>query len=275
MRFLRTQTASGPAYSLLTFNREVGRLLGWKQDEIADLDWSRGFYRGVAEEDVPAVERALPALQKPGDYSAVDYCVRDRAGNLRYFSGNYQLVRENAEGQIIQNLSFDITGRIELEQQLARMSFEDSLTSVYNRSEFNQDREHYGLNRQLGVACFDINGLKEINDRNGHSAGDAVIRETARSVSSLFAGKIYRMGGDEFTAVDDERTESNFRSAVQAVSADLERKGIQVSAGLCWRGSGCDVVEQSHEADLLMYQAKARYYEEDPHDRRQRKGAAS
>lgn len=270
MRFFRTHTPSGPVYRLLTLNREAAKLFGRSEEEIAAMDWSRGFCCGLMEGDNLGMEQALQTLKQPGDLSTVDYCIRSESGELRYFSGNYQLVREDAQGQVIQKISFDITERIKLEQQLERMSFEDSLTGVFNRSKFSQDRADYERSAHLGVACFDLNGLKQINDQNGHLAGDDLIRKAAHAISRYFADKTYRMGGDEFTVVDDMRTEDAFRTAVQSVCADLEREGVHISAGLSWRSSGGNVKEQAHEADLQMYQAKEQYYKEKGRDRRWR-----
>ena len=49
-----------------------------------------------------------------------------------------------------------------------------------------------------GGGCFDINGLKGVNDRAGHLAGDEFIREAARHIIAAFPGLGYRLGGDEF-----------------------------------------------------------------------------
>ena len=264
IRLLRIHTPSGPAYRLLTFNQEVLKQFGRNAEEIAAMDWSGGFYRGLMEENIPAVKQSLQALRKPGDLSTMDYCIRSESGELHYFSGNFQLIREDAQGQVIQTISFDITERSKLEQQLKRMSFKDSLTGVFNRSKFHQDWAGYERSSHLGMVSFDLNGLKQVNDQNGHIAGDDMIRKAAHAINHYFTNKTYRMGGDEFTVVDDVRTEDAFRAAAQAVCADLEREGISISAGLSWRSSGGSVKEQAHEADLQMYQAKERYYRESP-----------
>ncbi|WP_294520325.1 nuclear transport factor 2 family protein [uncultured Pseudoflavonifractor sp.] len=59
---------------------------------------------------------------------------------------------------------------------LRRMSFEDALTGVYNRNKFSQVADSRAAFSRLGVACFDLNGLKEANDHLGHSAGDELLR---------------------------------------------------------------------------------------------------
>ena len=97
------------------------------------------------------------------------------------------------------------------------MSFKDSLTGVFNRSKFHQDWAGYERSSHLEMVSFDLNGSKQVNDQNGHIAEDDMIRKAAHAINHYFTNKTYRMGGDEFTVVDDVRTEDAFRAAGQAV----------------------------------------------------------
>ena len=73
---------------------------------------------------------------------------------------------------------------------LRRLSFEDALTGLYNRNKFTQvmNAGKEGAPLRLGVAYFDLNGLKEVNDGMGHSAGDALIRDTADQIRAALTG---------------------------------------------------------------------------------------
>ena len=62
----------------------------------------------------------------------------------------------------------------------------------------------------LGIACFDLNGLKEVNDDRGHSAGDALICRAAEQLRQIFEDRVYRTGGDEFVIVDTQMDETSF-----------------------------------------------------------------
>ena len=93
--------------------------------------------------------------------------------------------------------------RRESHAMLHRLSFEDSLTSVYNRNRFNhllKEVEGCALEK-VGVAFFDLNGLKVVNDTLGHSEGDKLIKRTAKGISEVFGKNVYRMGGDEFSVI--------------------------------------------------------------------------
>ena len=123
---------------------------------------------------------------------------------------------------------------------------------------------------QLGVASIDLNGLKKVNDQQGHSAGDSLIRCTAGHIARVFPGKSYRIGGDEFLVIDTESEEGAFRKATSAMQADMAQDHISVSLGISWRCSRCNIKEQFDEADRLMYRAKAEFYSSYDNDRRRR-----
>ncbi len=149
-------------------------------------------------------------------------------------------------------------------QRLMQLSFRDTMTGLYNRNKFNQEmhkrtrREEKSL--PLGVAYFDLNGLKEENDRFGHEAGDKLIIRTADHINRSFGDKTYRIGGDEFVVIDRESDERQFVSLIETVRENLKLDGISVSVGVRWRAGGGNITEQFHEADRLMYEEKHRFY---------------
>ena len=112
----------------------------------------------------------------------------------------------------------------------------------------------------LGVAYFDLNGLKEINDHLGHSAGDALLRRAADQLRAVFDGRAYRTGGDEFVVVDGTMDEKSFEKALAEVRRRMDEAGISCATGLSWRRENCCLKEQLDEADRRMYQEKRRFY---------------
>ena len=155
---------------------------------------------------------------------------------------------------------------------LKRLSFEDSLTGLFNRNKFNLTMESFEMASfpHLGVASIDLNGLKKVNDQMGHSAGDSLIRCTAGHIARVFPGRSYRIGGDEFLVIDTELEEIAFRKAISAMQANMAQDRISVSMGISWRHSRCNIKEQFDEADRLMYRAKAEFYSSSDNDRRRR-----
>lgn len=154
---------------------------------------------------------------------------------------------------------------------LERLSFEDTLSGLFNRNKFNTLLENGVIARGdgLGVACFDLNGLKEINDTAGHSAGDDLIRRASSQFRRFFPASSYRIGGDEFVVLEDQSSEEAFLAAVGALQAAMQKDGISCSAGICWRKAPGDLTAQYEEADRQMYENKRRFYSQPEHDRRE------
>lgn len=268
MRLQRTEDG----YRFLTGNQALVDMLGKTEEELKALDWTEGFCAVVVPEDVQKARDALDKLKKPGDREVVDYCIKNFRGEYIHLSSSNALIQMDKGKAIIQRMAFDISKRVKLEAALKRMSFEDSLTGLYNRNRFSHtmQRLENEAKGHLGIACFDINGLKSVNDNQGHSAGDELICRAADHIGRIFPKQAYRIGGDEFVVIDERRNESQFREAVAYVCESMNKENIHISAGLSWRESPESVKEQYEEADRRMYEDKSRYYSRKTNDRRRR-----
>lgn len=149
-------------------------------------------------------------------------------------------------------------------QLLIRLSFRDTMTGLYNRNKFNQvlykEQSAEDKNSPRGIAYFDLNGLKEINDRYGHDAGDKLIIKTATHLNRLFPDKTYRIGGDEFVVIDRESDEETFRRKIDEAAEIMKKNGIAIAVGMCRSSGPENASELFHEADRLMYEDKKRFY---------------
>jgi len=105
-------------------------------------------------------------------------------------------------------LGEDISIRKRYEQQLLRQANYDILTGLPNRM-LALDRLKLALaqarrdDSQVGVMFLDLDNFKHINDTLGHDAGDTLLIEAARRVSSCLRGTstVARLGGDEFLVI--------------------------------------------------------------------------
>lgn len=158
----------------------------------------------------------------------------------------------------------DSIDRRETHAKLHRLSFEDTLTSVFNRNKFNHDIEEYENKpvENIGIAYFDINGLKTVNDNQGHEAGDLIIKTSATGINSIFKGETYRIGGDEFVVISKNIQKDSFESKVSEAINALKEIGISVSYGISWEKSSKTIEKQLSTADHLMYENKLLYYKE-------------
>ena len=103
----------------------------------------------------------------------------------------------------------DVTELVTLREKYEQLSLYDSLTELYNRNyivKFDFDNEK---SMPCSYIVCDCNGLKMINDRYGHSAGDDYLRNVANMLKETAPKRsvVIRWGGDEFVIVTPECSE--------------------------------------------------------------------
>jgi diguanylate cyclase (GGDEF)-like protein len=117
--------------------------------------------------------------------------------------------------------------------------------------------------RGAAVCLVDLDGFKEVNDRDGHLAGDGVLKDVAGALAAAVreTDTVARLGGDEFavlarTAPDlpGELLAERLRAAVAVVGAG---RGVTASVGVATLSAGDDVEAVLHRADEAMYRAKS------------------
>ena len=156
-------------------------------------------------------------------------------------------------------------------QEVTRLSTTDSLTGLPNRRRLDEILAAAGqssvMRHPLSVAVIDIDHFKQVNDREGHAIGDAVLRTVALRLLSVVRdnGHLGRWGGEEFLCVfpgiDAEpalRLAEAMRAAVCAEPVPItESSGlsITVSIGIA-TGLGVDAQRLMVDADAALYQAK-------------------
>ncbi len=153
---------------------------------------------------------------------------------------------------------------------LERLSFEDTLTKLYNRNKYNEVIDQCTITppSSLGIAYFDLNGLKAMNDEFGHKAGDNLLKNTAQNIQLVFSGYSFRFGGDEFVVIVPNLDEAAFMQKVEQVCQLMKLKQISISYGISWCGADNNIARQLHEADERMYENKKKHYETVGQDRR-------
>jgi diguanylate cyclase (GGDEF)-like protein len=137
----------------------------------------------------------------------------------------------------------------------------DPLTGLVNRRAFRDlvDRVRGGTTTPRGcVLVLDMDGLKRVNDTQGHSMGDKAIYRMARvTESALRPGDLpIRWGGDEFVVVLPGASLVEAEVARDSIQAGVRREGLSASGGLAAYGPDQDIVLALREADRLMYVAK-------------------
>ena len=136
----------------------------------------------------------------------------------------------------------------------------DRLSGLMNRRGFDNWRENMVKSsvRPCYVIVFDIDGMKNINDRFGHLVGDDVIRLLGNSIKSQLEDDDmgFRMGGDEFI-VFLEGDEQRALSLISFVQKELSALGASVSCAYLPFSNDADFSKVMAECDRMLYMKKA------------------
>lgn len=158
-------------------------------------------------------------------------------------------------------------------ERLKREALVDQLTRIGNRryADMTLETRFHELETHrvpFGVALFDVDHFKQVNDTHGHSAGDRVLA----MVSATIAGALRRLdavarwGGEEFLVIAPsvdlttlDHLAERCRILVQAAWLDLEggeRLEVTMSGGVALAEPGDDAAKLVGRADALLYKAK-------------------
>jgi diguanylate cyclase (GGDEF)-like protein len=183
-----------------------------------------------------------------------------------------------------QQLSIEVQERRKAEEQARILAETDPLTGCLNRRSINDATNRLiagsgGRGEVVAFMMIDLDNFKQINDFNGHSAGDLILQNCAQRLTALLPERslVARLGGDEFACVtpfDKARYETVDQLAVaivEAVSEPVAVNGVEVkvtaSIGIarsdCCQSDG-EPGEDGwnaaqalmHMADIAMYHAK-------------------
>ncbi len=162
-----------------------------------------------------------------------------------------------------------------LNEKLLTLMRKDPLTSVNNRMAYEdkikQLQSEINMNPDFlfGIVTFDVNDLKNINDKLGHDAGDIYLIRCCRFICNTFKhSPVYRIGGDEFVAIltgdDYERKDALIKQMRDHMrsTADMDHSSpeyISIASGLSVfdRGKDRSVSDIVKRADKAMYDNKA------------------
>jgi diguanylate cyclase (GGDEF)-like protein len=215
------------------------------------------------ERDEPVINSGL-AVPLPGENATLGYLtIFTRAKGHQYSDDDVQMLEALAlrAGPAIENAN-----RFREARQLADL---DALTGLHNRRFFHETlarecaRAHR-YERNLSLIVFDLDDFKDVNDRIGHLAGDAVLAEAAERVLSVVrtADIACRVGGDEFAVVLPESSITDadqlYRRIQNAISSRPLGQGgkLFLSAGVAELRAEDDPASFFQRADEALYRAK-------------------
>lgn len=187
---------------------------------------------------------------------------------------NFDVTRTIEIKELLEHTSFFMAAELannNLMEKMKILSNVDSLTGVYNRNAMNMRVDEFVSNADLrlrpyGVAFIDLNGLKIMNDKYGHEAGDQMLWTAANIILSVFGKEeIFRAGGDEFSIICTEYSEDEFMKKVNELRQMTSYPAdITMSIGCYFSQNGDDIRISMKKADQAMYKDKEEFYKEHP-----------
>jgi diguanylate cyclase (GGDEF)-like protein len=249
----------------------------WPQNEeyrLADyrydmdlLRQGRSYSSSVDDESDPASLALLRRLEKESQL-AVPVIFEGAMWGELWATGTRGRRFDPDDVKLLEAIAAQVSvaiGRAELFSEVSRYAYEDPLTRVGNRRALDEClRELEDSHGSPTLLVCDLDGLKEVNDRDGHPAGDALLHGVAGALSDVAsefqASLVARLGGDEFCVVLPCGSLAEAERFACTTSRKIARElGPDVS--LCWGASARDArVTTGHEliaaADAALLEAK-------------------
>lgn len=227
------------------------------------------------EHDMEKLQEQNPiwkaSLEQAGVKTVVLYPLRHGGELLGYmWALNFNVENVLKIKETLELTTFFLASEISnylLLDKLKILSTIDTLTSVRNRNEMNNRVDRIVAGNEpvpQGVLFADLNGLKRVNDEQGHAAGDKMLRAAASILQSVFHdGEVYRAGGDEFMILVNEINEEEVQDRVARVHfLSGKTENVRFSIGVCYGKR--DIRKAMRLADERMYAFKNGYYEAHP-----------
>lgn len=235
----------------------------------------------VAGAVIAAIAAALTRPQPIGwgpdpQVEAVVETFADRVGSAELVVGELVCLREVLRRWVITQVAVgelaEVSSRVEVivdraiqvavshsVDKLQQAAYLDPLTGLLNRRALERDvRRELGrasrYGRRVSIMTIDLDGLKVVNDRDGHAAGDDLLCRMARSFADglRLGDSAYRIGGDEFVALLPETGETR----VTYVAERLEELG---APEFSW--GAATFPDDGESLDVLLAEADSRLYE--------------
>jgi diguanylate cyclase (GGDEF)-like protein/PAS domain S-box-containing protein len=263
----------GPDGTFERINRTELRWLGYERDEVV------GKLRlpdVMTPESRDAFQRVWEEFVASGEIGDIEYDMVRKDGSLLPVSVSATSIRDK-QGRFVRTRStvFDVTERRRHLQELRDMATVDEATGLLNRRGFLALAEHHlalasRRGEDVSVLFLDLDGLKQVNDTQGHDVGTALIAEAGDVLrsSTRESDVVGRVGGDEFCVMltpGGPIAEAAVMVRLEGAIAERDRRtsltcSLQLSMGSSRTGPADQLPLEDliRDADLLMYDHKLR-----------------
>ncbi len=252
---------------IINANQAIEYMLGCQFDELKDM--STSDFTLPEDHDIDA-SQLQDVIEGRLNYYQIEKRFTRYDGILFWSLVTVFAVRDESASLCIIHMLEDISARKSAEMQLEQASTHDAMTGLYNRAYF--DREFISLQHSVrlpvSIIVVDVDGLKRLNDSQGHEAGDRLIRGVASILREAFRGDdtVARVGGDEFSILLPETGADGLQAAIEHLHKCKTRFNdanpsfqIKFSTGAATAFRGDEIPAALKYADERMYSDKLRH----------------
>jgi len=251
---------------ILRVNRVAEDLFRVLREEALGKQWREILAMGgSAPEDWPTIQ----TLKGSGRFKLTSIL----PGVPGRFELSFSMIQGRREAKGFLLMVLDVTEKLQAEERIRDLAFQDALTRLPNRL-LLADRLEQAIatadrnNSKVGVLFVDLDDFKRVNDTFGHKVGDELLRQTGKRLSACLRSNdtLARYAGDEFVAVlmdlkDPAEAASIASRMLESVAEPFDLSGklvrIGVSIGIAvYPEDGQEGTLLLNHADRAMYRAK-------------------
>jgi len=260
---------TSPGGQIIDVNPALAHMLGYTDRESLLAVSAESVYVDVRER-----QRLRALMERDGVVRSFEEQLRRPDGSVIWVRDSVRAVRD-ADDRIVyyEGSLEDITERKQAEEMLRSLTLRDDLTGLYNRRGFvvlaeQQLRIAHRVKKRVYALFLDMDGLKHINDRLGHSTGDQAIQETAAVLQKTFRKSdiVARLGGDEFAVLTVDVRDDSSGAPLARLQANVSARNrkrnrryeLSFSVGTSYYDpeNPCSVDDLLARADGAMYLQK-------------------
>ncbi|HUI92940.1 MAG TPA: GGDEF domain-containing protein [Chitinivibrionales bacterium] len=255
---------------ILKFNKGSEMHFGYTQEEIVGVPLKQLFVNEADERKIinavllngKSVNEEIPMKTKQGEIILLNLSISEMKNDASQIIGLVVTAKDITEKKKLED---ELKKKNEL---LSKLAITDGLTELYNVRHFYEQivRELSRLKRnpqrKLSLMLIDIDHFKELNDTEGHQAGDQVLRSLGQVIKVCIRKDVdtgFRYGGDEFSVILPDTDRNQAKVAAERIVKQFgafKFGRVSLSIGIAEARAGEDEKSIVKRTDEALYRSK-------------------